>query len=207
MLDMDQYSWIAEEQRTDVEQLVAALGWDHEWPKHFDELLEQHWGYGWSESVPDSEKQEHLAQVITAALEEHGVYSPAPQARDVRELGWVRDDQGSRLDALAHDDWHSWLPPELTQRWAGWVDSSPDELAGWLDELLHEFETSHPTDHEQQSTTDWTGDQADQIDLSEIEVIDLSEESVDLEDALWDVPEEVIGELIHEGVLVLQEID
>ncbi|TDP91815.1 hypothetical protein [Labedaea rhizosphaerae] len=118
MADIEDFGWVADEHR-EVLGNSQTSAWEDQWPEFFGRYLDHRWP-GWAQAS-DEERTEWLRPRIEALA-----------------LGWVTAEQRAWLGQLTGDrgDWRDWLPVQLDEWWPEWDQSTPAELAGWLNSYL-----------------------------------------------------------------------
>jgi hypothetical protein len=122
-------AWVKPEQQTQLNELWELRGDWHEWlPGQLTE-----WWPEWPDSTPGD-----LAPWLDSYLPSLFVSTDLAEEADVTTLAWVTPEQQTQLNELweLRGDWHEWLPGQLTEWWPEWQQSTPEDLAPWLDGYL-----------------------------------------------------------------------
>lgn len=130
-------TWVTAEQR----KRLGLLGDD--WDVWLPERLTS-WWQEWLGVTP-----EELPTILDGFLltllgpgEDDGTPDPAPGPVDggqLESLTWLTDSQQTALNswtAIRGEEWHTWLPQQLSEWWPEWAQSTPGQLSPWLDECL-----------------------------------------------------------------------
>ncbi|MEV8374591.1 hypothetical protein AB0P21_17760 [Kribbella sp. NPDC056861] len=127
--------WLTTEQRNGLDQLAANRGDWREWvPQQLDQ-----WWPDWSKAGPD-ELTTWFDSALASLIPQPEAAPPAAvvPATDPRALGWLTPEQQTQLDTLTvtRGDWHTWLPLQMDEWWAGWEQSDPAQLTTWFESAL-----------------------------------------------------------------------
>jgi hypothetical protein len=116
---------------TDEQRARLAAGVGDGWPEVLRAKLDEVWP-DWLYAEPDT-----LASFVDDwmdAIIAEGAEEASAEAAGVTALGWVTDEQRTRLAAGVGDGWPEVLRAKLNEVWPDWPYAEPDTLASFVDD-------------------------------------------------------------------------